>query len=103
MGDYQKADLPIKSPHEPFVFTLPSAIMMILLPVIFFVPNIFGHYVVLPALRSITIGEKVDNVAPHIAQWHGFNLPLILSIVVIVVGFTMAFKINWKIMLTNLR
>ncbi|MGW7831661.1 DUF4040 family protein [Staphylococcus xylosus] len=95
-GDYQKADLPIKSPHEPFVFTLPSAIMMILLPVIFFVPNIFGHYVVLPALRSITIGEKVDNVAPHIAQWHGFNLPLILSIIVIVVGFTMAFKINWK-------
>lgn len=95
-GDYQKADLPITSPHEPFVFTLPFAIMMILLPVIFFVPNVFGHHVILPALRSITIGEKVDNVAPHIAQWHGFNLPLILSIIVIVVGFTMAFKINWK-------
>ncbi|WP_260844338.1 hypothetical protein, partial [Staphylococcus epidermidis] len=59
-GDYQQADLPKKSPHEPFLFTLPSAIMMILLPVIFFIPNLFGHNIILPALRSITIGEKVD-------------------------------------------
>ncbi|MGO2870719.1 MAG: hydrogen gas-evolving membrane-bound hydrogenase subunit E, partial [Staphylococcus equorum] len=95
-GDYQKADLPIKNPHEPFMFTLPSAIMMILLPVIFFVPNIFGHYIILPALRSITIGENVDKIAPHVSQWHGFNLPLILSLIVMIVGFTAAFKIDWK-------
>lgn len=95
-GDYQKADLSIKNPHEPFMFTLPSAIMMILLPVIFFVPNIFGHYIILPALRSITIGENVDKIAPHVSQWHGFNLPLILSLIVMIVGFTAAFKIDWK-------
>lgn len=95
-GDYQQADLPKKSPHEPFLFTLPSAIMMILLPVIFFIPNVFGHNIILPALRSITIGEKVDQVAPHVSQWHGFNLPLILSLIVIVVGFIMALRINWK-------
>ena len=95
-GDYQQADLPKKSPHEPFLFTLPSAIMMIWLPVIFFIPNVFGHNIILPALRSITIGEKVDQVAPHVSQWHGFNLPLILSLIVIVVGFIMALRINWK-------
>lgn len=95
-GDYQKADLPIKNPHEPFMFTLPSAIMMILLPIIFFVPNIFGHHIILPALRSITIGENVDKIAPHVSQWHGFNLPLILSLIVMIVGFTAVFKIDWK-------
>ncbi|WP_436854971.1 DUF4040 family protein [Staphylococcus caeli] len=95
-GDSSKADLPKPKPHEPFLFTLPSAIMMILLPVIFFIPNLFGSNIILPALRSITIGEKVDSIAPHISQWHGINLPLILSIIVMVVGFIMAMKINWK-------
>lgn len=95
-GDFKQADLPKQSPHEPFLFTLPSAIMMILLPVIFFIPNVFGHHIILPALRSITIGEKVDQVAPHISQWHGFNLPLILSLIVMIVGFIMALKLNWK-------
>ncbi|MBO1214350.1 DUF4040 family protein [Staphylococcus nepalensis] len=95
-GEFKKADLPVQTPHEPFLFTLPSAIMMILLPVVFFIPNLFGHYIILPALRSITIGEKVDDIAPHISQWHGFNLPLILSLIVIVVGFIAVFKINWK-------
>ncbi|MDN5906995.1 MAG: DUF4040 domain-containing protein, partial [Staphylococcus equorum] len=49
-----------------------------------------------PALRSITIGENVDKIAPHVSQWHGFNLPLILSLIVMIVGFTAAFKIDWK-------
>ncbi|WP_436862582.1 DUF4040 family protein [Staphylococcus caeli] len=95
-GDSSQAYLPKAEPHEPFLFTLPSAIMMILLPVIFFIPNLFGSNIILPALRSITIGEKVDSIAPHISQWHGINLPLILSIIVMVVGFIMAMKINWK-------
>ncbi|OEL03494.1 cation:proton antiporter [Staphylococcus succinus] len=95
-GDPQQADLPLKSPHEPFLFTLPSAIMMILLPVIFFIPNLFGESIILPALRSITIGENVDELAPHISQWHGFNLPLMLSVIVIIVGFIAALKIDWK-------
>lgn len=95
-GNYQHADLPMTKPHEPFMFTLPSAIMMILLPVVFFVPNLFGHHVILPALRSITIGENVDAIAPHVSQWHGVNLPLILSLIVMIVGFTAVFKVDWK-------
>ncbi|HJG66828.1 MAG TPA: DUF4040 domain-containing protein, partial [Staphylococcus ureilyticus] len=95
-GDIKHNDSPVQNPHEPFLFTLPSAIMMILLPIVFFVPNLFGHHIILPALRSITIGEKVDAVAPHISQWHGFNLPLLLSFIVIVVGFIAALKIDWK-------
>src|SRR5699024_9906203 len=112
-GEFKKADLPVQTPHEPFLFTLPSAIMMIFFLFCFFIlyffdyyfifyqlffiiSYLFCNYVILPALRSIKIGEKVDDIAPHISQWHGFNLPLILSLIVIVIGFIAVFKINWK-------
>ena len=48
-GDYSKAQLPKQHVHEPFLFTVPSLIMMLLLPIIFFVPNLFAHYIILPA------------------------------------------------------
>ncbi|RIP36034.1 DUF4040 family protein [Staphylococcus gallinarum] len=95
-GDYSKAQLPKKQVHEPFLFTVPSLIMMLLLPIIFFVPNLFAHYIILPAFRNISIGSKADQLAPHISQWHGINLPLILSIIVFAVGITAALKIDWK-------
>jgi multicomponent Na+:H+ antiporter subunit A len=94
-GKYEETHLPKKNIHEPVLFTLPSMIMMILLPIIFFVPNIVGEHLILPALRSITIGEKIDEIAPHISQWHGINLPLIFSILVIIVGLTAALKVDW--------
>src|SRR5699024_12294241 len=52
--------------------------------------------VILPALRSITIGENVDAIAPHVSQWHGVNLPLVLSLIVMIVDFTAVFKVDWK-------
>ena len=56
---------------------------MVLIPIVFVIPNVFGHNVILPALRSVSgVGSKVDTVAPHISQWHGVNLPLILSVIV---------------------
>lgn len=95
-GDYSKAQLPKQHVHEPFLFTVPSLIMMLLLPIIFFVPNLFAHYIILPAFRNISIGSKADQLAPHISQWHGVNLPLILSVIVFIVGITAALKIDWK-------
>ncbi|MCD8843787.1 DUF4040 family protein [Staphylococcus gallinarum] len=95
-GDYSKVQLPKQHVHEPFLFTVPSLIMMLLLPIIFFVPNLFAHYIILPAFRNISIGSKADQLAPHISQWHGVNLPLILSVIVFIVGITAALKIDWK-------
>ncbi|MCD8900767.1 DUF4040 family protein [Staphylococcus gallinarum] len=95
-GDYSKAQLSKQHVHEPFLFTVPSLIMMLLLPIIFFVPNLFAHYIILPAFRNISIGSKADQLAPHISQWHGVNLPLILSVIVFIVGITAALKIDWK-------
>ena len=41
---------------------------MLLIPVIFFVPNVFGNFVILPATRSVSgIGAEVDAFVPHIS------------------------------------
>ena len=31
-------------------------------------------------------------MAPHVSQWHGINLPLIFSIIVIILGIILATK-----------
>ncbi|MGX0910693.1 Na+/H+ antiporter Mnh2 subunit A [Staphylococcus caprae] len=86
-----------KQIHEPWLFSLPAVILMVLIPIVFVIPNVFGHNVILPALRSVSgVGSKVDSVAPHISQWHGVNLPLILSVIVIIVGTLLALTVNWK-------
>ena len=86
-----------KDIHEPWLFSMPSLVLMILIPIIFFIPNLFGQNMILPALRSVTdAGSKVDAIAPHISQWHGVNLPLILSVTVIVLGVVLALSIDWK-------
>lgn len=70
-----------------------------MLPVIFFIPNTFTHPIVLPALRNVTnLGIQVDKMAPHVSQWHGINLPLIFSIIVIILGIILATKVNWKVL-----
>ena len=51
----------------------------------------------MPALRNVTnLGSSVDAIAPHVSQWHGVNLPLIFSVIVIIVGLILALKVNWK-------
>ncbi|BGE83210.1 DUF4040 family protein [Staphylococcus petrasii] len=96
-GEFDEREVPKKHIHEPWLFSLPAIILMIMLPIIFFVPNFFTHHIVLPALRNVThLGTNVDALAPHVSQWHGFNLPLIFSIIVIVVGLILALKIDWK-------
>ena len=42
------------------------------------------------------MGSSVDAIAPHVSQWHGVNLPLIFSVIVIIVGLILALKVNWK-------
>lgn len=96
-GEFDEKEVPKKRIHEPWLFSLPAMILMVMLPIIFFVPNFFTHHIVLPALRNVTyLGTNVDGLAPHVSQWHGFNLPLIFSMIVIAVGLILALKINWK-------
>lgn len=96
-GEFDEKKVPKKHIHEPWLFSLPAIILMVMIPIIFFIPNIFTEYLVLPALRNVTnLGSSVDAIAPHVSQWHGVNLPLIFSVIVIIVGLILALKVNWK-------
>ncbi|MCE5090638.1 DUF4040 family protein [Staphylococcus devriesei] len=96
-GEFDDKKVPKKHIHEPWAFSLPAMVLMVLIPIIFFIPNFFTEHIVLPALRDVTnLSTKVDALAPHVSQWHGINLPLIFSVIVIVIGAILALKINWK-------
>lgn len=96
-GEFDEKKVPKKHIHEPWLFSLPAIILMVMIPIIFFIPNFFTERLVLPALRNVTnLGSSVDAIAPHVSQWHGVNLPLIFSVIVIIVGLILALKVNWK-------
>ncbi|MDO0961363.1 DUF4040 family protein [Staphylococcus haemolyticus] len=96
-GEFDEKKVPKKHIHEPWLFSLPAIILMVMIPTIFFIPNFFTEHLVLPALRNVTnLGSSVDAIAPHVSQWHGVNLPLIFSVIVIIVGLILALKVNWK-------
>lgn len=91
-----------KNIHEPWLFSLPSLILMVLVPVIFFVPNIFGKGIIVPALRGVSGGNhQIDPLVPHVSQWHGFNIPLLLTIIIILLGSVLAIKVDWKKVFTG--
>ena len=72
---------PSKNIHEPWLFSIPAVILGLLIPIIFFIPNLFTQHIVIPALRSVSqLGTEVEAIAPHVSQWHGINLPLILPL-----------------------
>ncbi|MDU3265013.1 MAG: proton-conducting transporter membrane subunit [Staphylococcus sp.] len=97
-GEFNEKEVPKKHIHEPWLFSLPAMIFAVMLPVIFFIPNTFTHPIVLPALRNVTnLGIQVDKMAPHVSQWHGINLPLIFSIIVIILGIILATKVKRKL------
>lgn len=96
-GEFDEKKVPKKHIHEPWLFSLPAIILMVMIPIIFFIPNFFTEHLVLPALRNVTnLGSSVDAIAPHVSQWHGVNLPFIFSVIVIIVGLILALKVNWK-------
>ncbi|MDU0423112.1 DUF4040 family protein [Staphylococcus haemolyticus] len=96
-GEFDEKKVPKKHIHEPWLFSLPAIILMVMIPIIFFIPNFFTEHLVLPALRNVTnLGSSVDAIAPHVSQWHGVNLPLIFSVIVLIVGLILALKVNWK-------
>ncbi|EHJ06723.1 Na+/H+ antiporter Mnh2 subunit A [Staphylococcus simiae] len=101
-GKFDKTKLPRKNIHEPWLFSIPSIILIVLIPIIFVIPNLFSSSLIKPALRNVTgIGKQVDQFAPHISQWHGFNLPLIFTLLIIVVGLFLACTIDWKTIVTG--
>lgn len=72
-----------KKPHDPPIGMLVSPIILVAFVIVIgLVPNIINESLLAPAVASIT-GE-VPHI--HLAYWHGFNLPLYMSLAVLVAG-----------------
>lgn len=80
--------------HEPRLMILPATVLALCLPLIFIVPQWIGTHVITPAFRGVVHTEAIVQTAPHLAQWHGFNLPLLMSVTVIVLGIVGVFSVD---------
>ncbi|WP_283153952.1 Na+/H+ antiporter subunit A [Guptibacillus hwajinpoensis] len=78
----QRDKLP-KEPHEAPIGMLISPIILVLLVIVIaFVPNVFGHSLLSPMVDSIA-GSAGET---HIKFWHGFGPALYMSLAVLLLG-----------------
>ncbi|MBT2813149.1 DUF4040 family protein [Staphylococcus coagulans] len=75
-----------KAIHEPRLFITPAMIMALLLPIVFIVPQWVGTYLIQPAFLSSVRSTSFASTVPDLSAWHGFNIPLLMSLTIIVVG-----------------
>ncbi|MCS4486503.1 DUF4040 family protein [Staphylococcus americanisciuri] len=80
--------------HEPKFFIVPAMILATLLPVIFVIPNTIGTYIIEPAFLSVVSNTEKAEYAPHLAAWHGFNMPLVMSLAVIAIGTVIVWRLD---------
>ena len=74
---------PPKQPKEgSWGMLIPALALVSFNILVGFFPNFFGHYLLEPA-ASVVAGAPQEM---HIAFWHGFNLPLLLTAIVIIGG-----------------
>ncbi|MBM7610307.1 multicomponent Na+:H+ antiporter subunit A [Lysinibacillus composti] len=94
-----KPDLLEKQPHEaPVGMLIPPFILISLVVLIFFFPNILGKYILQPAMGSIyPTFPSVKELTPSIYAWHGFNPELYMTMGVVVVGVILYHLLpRWK-------
>ncbi|WP_318617874.1 Na+/H+ antiporter subunit A [Sporosarcina sp. YIM B06819] len=87
LGQHQPARLD-KVPHEaPVGMLIAPSILAILVIGIFFFPNLIGNNILRPAMAAVYPPfEGAEGLVPHISAWHGFNMPLLMTIGVVIVG-----------------
>ncbi|MDN4494687.1 Na+/H+ antiporter subunit A [Ureibacillus aquaedulcis] len=92
-----KPDISEKNPHEAPVGMLISPFVLIgLVIIIFFFPNILGEYILRPAMASVYPTFPLAEMTPHIHPWHGFKPELFMTIGVILIGILLyRYKKYW--------
>ncbi len=77
-------DLPVHHPHEAGFDMLIGPLVLGALGIFFgCFPGLAGSWLIEPAVAA-SYGKEVHL---HLAIWHGFNLPLLLSVVTVAIGF----------------
>lgn len=86
-----KPDISERVLHEaPFGMLLSPLILVIIVILIFFFPNVIGNYMLKPAMASIyPTFPSAEEMTPHIYAWHGFNVELMMTIGVVILGIVL--------------
>ncbi|CAM5219326.1 Multisubunit sodium/proton antiporter MrpA subunit OS=Ureibacillus acetophenoni OX=614649 GN=SAMN05877842_112102 PE=3 SV=1 [Ureibacillus acetophenoni] len=85
-----KPDIKERGLHEaPFGMLVSPLILVALVILIFFFPNVIGNYLIKPAITSVYPTFPVDEMTPRIYAWHGFNLELWMTIGVVILGIVL--------------
>lgn len=86
------AELPNPKPHDPpWGMRLPVLVLVVLSLAVGLLPSLtFGPMVFLAT--AAMIGQPLPDY--HIALWHGFNLPLLMSAVAVLGGAALYFGLN---------
>ncbi|MEN9887089.1 MAG: hypothetical protein RL758_1667, partial [Pseudomonadota bacterium] len=80
-------DVPHDHPHEPPLgMKLPAILLVILCIAVGLLPALTFGPLVDVAARAVVAGPLPDY---HLALWHGFNLPLLMSVIALVAGIAL--------------
>ncbi|MFC6051899.1 cation:proton antiporter [Acinetobacter sp. Ac_877] len=85
-------DVPNKDAHEPtFGMRAPATLLAILCILVGILPTLFIQNVVNSTTRASTQLANFEGV--HIAIWHGFNMPLLMSVIALIGGVSFYFAL----------
>ncbi|WP_163122288.1 monovalent cation/H+ antiporter subunit A [Acinetobacter portensis] len=85
-------DVPNKDAHEPtFGMRAPATLLAFLCILVGILPTLFIQNVVNSTTRASTQLANFEGV--HIAIWHGFNMPLLMSVIALIGGVSFYFAL----------
>lgn len=96
-GKYKPESLPNSHVHEaPIGMLISPVILIIAVLVLSFFPNLAGYSMIEPAMQSILNGVMGtgDQFHVDIYHWHGFNLELMMTLGVIIIGILLYITMN---------
>ncbi|WP_089153488.1 Na+/H+ antiporter subunit A [Paenibacillus senegalimassiliensis] len=86
-GKYHPEKLTRKVHEASLGMLFAPMVLGLLVVLIFFFPNVLGKYILAPALTSVLPMMPVTAYDLKISAWHGFNMELLMTIGVVVIGF----------------
>ncbi|MEN1966736.1 Na+/H+ antiporter subunit A [Lentibacillus sp. N15] len=96
-GPYQMEKLEHPGHEAAIGMLIAPGVLALCVIGIFFFPNLLGRYILTPALSSIFPAVPQHELAVEIAAFHGFNMELMMTIALVVLGVVLfLFLRYWK-------
>ena len=93
-----------RTPHEPPHFMrVPVELLVLLCLVVGLIPALTVGPLLAVAAKAALLGPNVGNLPDYkLALWHGFNLPLLMSVLALVLGTAIYFGLQRRVDLHSL-